>query len=253
MPERKKVKSSWFSEENAFKDAICKNMWRNSKKQFLKYFLKWEAALLRLSSSKFRYQPPLKPALLLGSGLGATRPSEDRWAMIRDHMPAESKTVFDIGSNSGYYLFQFANLGYLSHGIESDPDLVYFTSLQNYLLDAKGVSCECGRFDLRFIEHMPRYDVVLCLSIMHHIIMSEGIDVAEAVLKALVQKINHVMFFEMGQSNETKADWFYRLPRMQPDPEVWISLWLKKCGFKKIETIGTSQTTVPRYLFAAYP
>jgi hypothetical protein len=173
--------------------------------------------------------------------------------MIKNHMPAESKTVLDIGSNSGYYLFRFADLGYLCHGIESDPDLVYFTSLQNYLLDTKGVSCECGKFDLTFVQHMPRYDVVLCLSIMHHIIMAEGIDVAEAALKGLAQKTNHVLFFEMGQSNETKADWSHLLPQMEPDPEAWISQWLRKCGFKKVETIGTSQTTVPRYLFAAYP
>jgi len=122
-----------------------------------------------------------------------------------------------------------------------------------HFLETKSVSSEWGNLDLTFVQHMPRYDVVLCLSIMHHIIMSEGIDAAEAVLKGLVQKTNHVMFFEMGQSNETKADWFYRLPRMEPDPEVWISQWLKKCGFKRVETIGTSQTTVPRYLFAAYP
>jgi SAM-dependent methyltransferase len=173
--------------------------------------------------------------------------------MIKNHMGAGSKTVLDIGSNSGYYLFQFADLGFLCHGIETDPDLVYFTALQNYVLDSKGVSCECGRIDLTFIQHMPRYDVVLCLSIMHHIIMAEGIDAAEAVLNGLAQKTNHVLFFEMGQSNETKADWSHKLPRMEPNPEVWISQWLKKCGFKKVETIGTSQTTVPRYLFAAYP
>lgn len=228
-------------------------MWRKSKRQFVKYFLKWEAILLRLSSSKFRYQPLPKSVLLPGSSIGATRPCEDRWAMIKHHIPAGSKTVLDIGSNSGYYLFQFSDLGYLCHGIESDPDLVYFTSLQNYLLDAKGASCECGKFDLPFVQRMPCYDVVLCLSIMHHIIMAEGIDAAEAVLMGLVQKTNHVVFFEMGQSNETKADWSHRLPQMEPDPETWISQWLKTCGFKKVETIGTSQTTAPRYLFAAYP
>ena len=228
-------------------------MWGKSKRQFLKYFLKWQVLLLRLSSSKFRYQPTQWSALLLGPGLGATRPSEDRWTIIKSYLPAESKTVLDIGSNSGYYLFQFADLGYLCHGIDSDPDLVYFTSLQIYLLDIKGVSCECGNFDLTFVQRMPCYDVVLCLSIMHHIIMAEGISTAEAALKGLAQKTNHVVLFEMGQSNETKADWSHRLPRMEPNPEVWISQWLKKCGFKKVETIGTSQTTVARYLFAAYP
>jgi SAM-dependent methyltransferase len=224
-----------------------------SKSHLLKFFLKWQVLLLRLSSSKFKYQPTLRTAIFPVYALERTRPCEDRWAIIRSFMPAESKTILDIGSNSGYYLFRFADLGYLCHGIESDPDLVFFTSLQNYILNTKSVSCECGKFDLQFVQYMPSYDVVLCLSLMHHIIMAEGIDVAEATLRGLAQKTNHVLFYEMGQSNETKADWSHRLPQMNPDPEVWISQWLIKCGFMKVKTIGTSQTTVPRYLFAAYP
>lgn len=228
-------------------------MFGNLKRSLLKFVVRCELSSLRLLSAKFRYQPAPRGLTLFGSRINATRECEDRLAIIRNHLPASSRNVIDLGSNTGYYLFRLAEFGYLCHGLEADTDLVHFTCLAMHFLETKSVSSEWGNLDLTFVQHMPRYDVVLCLSIMHHIIMSEGIDAAEAVLKGLVQKTNHVMFFEMGQSNETKADWFYRLPRMEPDPEVWISQWLKKCGFKRVETIGTSQTTVPRYLFAAYP
>lgn len=100
---------------------------------------------------------------------------------------------------------------------------------------------------------MPRYDVILCLSVMHHIILAEGMEIAQSILQRLVARTNHALFFEMGQSNEVNADWSKRLPSMEPDPETWISQWLVRSGFRHVKTIGTSPTTVPRFLFVAYP
>jgi SAM-dependent methyltransferase len=181
------------------------------------------------------------------------RGCEDRISVIKNHLPGQSRNILDVGSNAGYYLFELAKLGYLCHGLEADPDLVHYTALAAYLQNTKGVSCEWGRLDLSYIERMPCYDVILCLSVMHHIILAEGMDFAKAIGQGLARKAKHVMFFEMGQSNEIEADWSVRLPRMEPDPETWISQWLKQCGFRRVEVIGTSPTTVPRLLFSAYP
>lgn len=161
--------------------------------------------------------------------------------------------MLDIGSNAGYYLFELAKLGYVCHGIESDPDLAHYISLMAYLMDCSNVSCEIGKLDLAYIERMPRYDAILCLSVMHHIILAEGFETADAILKQLATKTKDVLFFEMGQSNETSADWSGKLPEMAPDPETWISAWLVRSGFGRIKTIGTSRTTVPRFIIAAYP
>ena len=223
------------------------------KRSLLKFVVRCEFSALRLFSSKFRYQPMPRGLSSLGPNLGSARACEDRLVIIKNHLPQNSRNILDIGSNSGYYLVQLAELGYICHGLEPDPDLVHFTSLVMYLLNSKGVSCECGKLTLSYVQGMPCYDVVLCLSVVHHIILAEGIDVAKEIIEILALKTNHVMFFEMGQSNEIKADWSQNLPKMEPNPEIWISRWLKKCGFKRVETIGTSSTTVSRFLFAAYP
>jgi SAM-dependent methyltransferase len=188
-----------------------------------------------------------------GSRLASTRECRDRLGLIVNHLPQRSCNVLDIGSNTGYYLFELARLGYFCHGIDSDPELVCYASLMAYLTECSGVSCEVGKLDLAFIERMPSYDVILCLSVMHHIILAEGMEIADSILQQLVTKTNEVLFFEMGQSNEIDADWSGRLPRMEPDPETWISQWLVKSGFRYVKTIGTSHTTVSRFLFAAYP
>jgi hypothetical protein len=225
----------------------------NTKKALLRSFVKGQCTALRLSSAKFRYQPTPLGLSILGSGLASTRSCDDRLTLIREHLPQYSKNILDIGSNVGYYLFELSRMGYLCHGLESDPDLVCFTSLMTYATGMRGVSCECGKFDLSFVGRMPRYDVILCLSVIHHIILAEGMDVAESILQHLASKTNHVLFFEMGQSNEIQADWSKRLPAMEPDPETWISEWLLKSGFRRVKTIGVSRITVPRFLVAAYP
>ncbi len=221
------------------------------KKGLLRCIVGSQSFSLRFSSAKFRYQPAIDGLPWSQVRPSVTRSCDDRLDIIKKHLPPSSRNIFDIGSNTGYYLFELAKLGYLCHGLESDADLVYYTALSTFLLDAKRVSCECGTLDPSFVERMPSFDVIICLSVMHHIILSEGMDFAEQVLKALASKTNHVLFFEMGQSNEIEADWSVRLPAMEPDPQTWISKWLLKSGYHKVQTIGTSQTTVPRFLFAA--
>ena len=225
----------------------------NLKRSLLKFIVRCELSSLRLLSSKFRYQPAPRGLILFGNRNDATRECEDRLAIIRNHLPASSRNVIDLGSNAGYYLFRLAELGYLCHGLEPDPDLVHFTSLAMYLSNSKRVSCECGKLTSSYVQGMPYYDVVLCLSVMHHIILADGVDFAEEIIKSLALKTNHVMLFEMGQSNEIGADWSDNLPKMEPNPQIWISEWLAKCGFRCVETLGTSNTTAPRFLFAAYP
>jgi hypothetical protein len=230
-----------------------RKMFRNWKKYLLDSFVRCEVSALRFSSSKFRYQPLPRDFAAFGPILAPARGCADRLSIIKDHLPEQSRNVLDIGSNAGYYLFELAKLGCLCHGLEADSDLVHYTTLASYLQKAKGVSCEWGRLDLSYVERMPCYDVILCLSVMHHIILAEGMNFAAEIGKGLARKTRHVMFYEMGQSNETKTDWSPRLPRMEPDPETWISQWLKQCGFARVRTIGTSTVRVPRFLFAAYP
>lgn len=187
------------------------------------------------------------------SCIASARECRDRLESIVSHLPQERSNILDIGSNSGYYLFELARLEHLCHGIESDAELVCYTSLMTYLTNCKGVSCELGKLDLAAIERMPSCDVILFLSVMHHIILSEGMEIAQSIFRHLASKTNKVLFFEMGQSNELNADWSKRLPSMKPDPETWISQWLIRSGFRHVKTIGTSSTTVSRYLFMAYP
>jgi SAM-dependent methyltransferase len=215
--------------------------------------MKGQCSALRLSSTKFRYQPLSSELTTSGAHGSSTRECKDRLGLIVGHLPPEACNVLDIGSNAGYYLFELAKRGYVCHGIESDPDLVCYTSLMTYLMERGNVSCEAGELDLAYIARMPRYDVILCLSVMHHIILAEGLETANAILEKLATKTNHVLFFEMGQSNEIHADWSGRLPAMEPDPETWISGWLVKSGFRRVRTIGTSRTTAPRFIIAAYP
>jgi len=131
-------------------------MFRNWKRKFLELLVHWELLALRFSSSKFRYQPLPQSLAAFGPRLAPARDCEDRLGIIRNYLPMTRGNILDIGSNTGYYLLEFAKLAYLCQGIEPDPELVHFTSLAVYLTNSRGVSCECGRLDLALIERLPK-------------------------------------------------------------------------------------------------
>jgi SAM-dependent methyltransferase len=158
------------------------------------------------------------------------------------------ETVLDIGSNAGYFLSRLAQMGYCVHGIERDPDLVYFTNAVALVSDCQRMSCECAILDDEFLARKSKFDIVLNFSVMHHVILHEGLETATRVLTNLAKLTRKEMYLEMGHSGE-KSDWASRLPDMGSDPEDWIACWLKASGFSIVEKIGESKTTVPRPLF----
>lgn len=198
----------------------------------------------RLSSAKFRYQPaPWKSARI-----SSTRDCTDRLELVTSHLPSDSQSLLDIGSNAGFFLVNLARHGLHCHGIEQDPDLCIFTSLTAYLMDLPTVTCECTTFDQPYVQRAPTFDIVLNFSVMHHVCMAQGLPYATDLLTALSRLTRRAMFFEMGHSEEN-ADWAARLPKMTPSPEVWIGRWLTDCGFSKVRCIGQSTTTKPRPIF----
>ena len=53
------------------------------------------------------------------------------------------------------------------------------------------------------IRSLPQFDVVLCLSVLHHVIRAFGIVAAEQFLCALATRVNKVLVFEIGTADDT--------------------------------------------------
>jgi len=102
---------------------------------------------------------------------------------------------------------------------------------------------------------LPQVDVVIFLSLWHHLCRAEGFESAKNVLKEVLKRTKIVCFFETGQSTEDYESWSRDLPSMQPDPDTWITRLLVECGASHVHKLGSFDTylgPIPRTLFAAY-
>jgi len=167
----------------------------------------------------------------------------DRWELIAGEITSsQSQSFLDIGCAEGFYVLKAGERGCFALGV--DADVRRLGVAQNQLLtDAKGaVGFMHAVINPTLLEKLPPFDAVVFMSVMHHMMYTEGEAYCLAFLKKLRSRINKVMVFEMGQSNEKKNAWADKLPDMGANPHEWIKQFLLSAGFSHVEKIGESDS-----------
>jgi hypothetical protein len=171
--------------------------------QFLLQNLQWE------NGSKVLYQPLPCPELELNWRLA--RKCADRLDKMRSFLteinltPSQNISFIDLGSYYGWFVSQFLKLGFSAEGVEKDNipiqvGKIVYGNLNNSIHHNEIV---------RFLAKSERqYDVVSCLSIMHHFIYGRERGNPINLLNLLDKSTSRVMFFEMGEDHE---QWFSTL------------------------------------------
>jgi len=161
--------------------------------------------------------------------------------------------VLDLGCNVGYFCFELAKRGAKVTGIEERPDLIVIARKVNeiYDLDIKFILATLSSDSISDLDQ--RYDVVIYLSLHHHIIKTQGLEESRKILNNL-SRIGQTMFFEMGQTNEGKnfsLDWATRIPDMGDRPKEWMrEEVLIHSEFNSVVVCGATKSHgVDRFLF----
>jgi hypothetical protein len=71
-----------------------------------------------------------------------------------------------------------------------------------------------GTLDTKNMDMLPKFDVIFCLSVVHHIIRISGYEYAIEFVNKFGLKANKAVIFEMGTSDESSMDWCGKLPDM---------------------------------------
>ncbi|MDD5032402.1 MAG: DUF1698 domain-containing protein [Patescibacteria group bacterium] len=216
------------------------------------FFNLYEWLLIR---SYPRYQPVFYRGKLTA---GSDRDCLDRWKLIKEEIKKfKIKTVVDIGCAEGFYVLQSAKeCGCLSLGVEADIRRLSMAQSQTTSEKIMPAGFLLAEVDEQFIEKMPAFDLVIFMSVMHHLMYSRGEEYCRNLLNKLRGKINKVMIFEMGQSDELENAWAAKLPDMGSDPHQWIAVFLKSAGFSEVTKIGESDSYKKdknRAIFRAVP
>lgn len=127
------------------------------------------------------------------------------------------KSILDVGCCYGYFLNGFSKLSNNIKGIENGKNPLRVCQIF-YPNIAKNVVKEDFT---QTIEQYEKYDIVLFLSTIHAIIISEGLEYATEILQKIDKVTADILFFDMGQENESIYE--YSLEGWNPES---ISEWI---------------------------
>jgi cyclopropane fatty-acyl-phospholipid synthase-like methyltransferase len=201
------------------------------------------------------YQPVYVGGKLTKKG---DRDIYDRWEMIKKEIVSlKAQSVVDLGCAEGFYVMQAAKeFDCLSVGVESSLARLKVAQNQVVMEKNRPAGFVLGVVDEKFLEKMPQFDLVIFMSVMHHMMYKHGEAYCRNIMRKLHPKIGKAMIFEMGQSDESFHDWSKRLPDMGTNPHEWIEQFLRSCEFSKVTKIGESdsyRSGIKRAIFRVEP
>jgi len=218
----------------------------------------YRAALGGLQSLHIKSYEIYQPVLGRNKEARGARECETRWRAIeqslRDH---GSQSLIDLGSCEGYYVIKAAQAGLpFCVGVDFDQRRTFTSSSQAVLHDLPHAAFMIATVDEALLDAMPKFDTVVFMSVLHHIMYDKGLDHCRRLMQMLHEKVGKCLIFEMGQSDEDQESWAKDMPDMGADPHEWIKDFLLSAGFHSVETIALTRSflgEVDRALFKALP
>ncbi len=209
------------------------------------------ATLAIAATGKKRYEP----VEVGGRRFKNLRDSEHRWKVMAETLREYNvRNVLDIGCAEGWFVRRAATeLNCFAIGIEAS-DRVLIGELARLHDEVERMAIMRTRLSARDIHDLPKFDAVICMSVVHHIIRSDGVAVAEEFVRALAQRAEKLLIFEMGTADE--KSWTAMLPELPQGQETFVVGFLERCGFRNVRVIAESlayHREVKRLLFAAEP
>lgn len=202
-----------------------------------------DAALFRIDNFP---RPDYHPTDDTPDGARRSDGARSRWARIESLLepaPPVVATALDIGCNGGYFTLNLARRGVAVVGVEREPKFrrTVATSLR------RGGFANAGVLDLDVtpttVDLLPAADLVLFLSVWHHMVKAWGLDAADGLLSSIWAACRGVMFFDSGET-EMPASW--GLPDLGPDAAAWYAEHLEQtCESGRVVALGRHQAFGP--------
>jgi O-antigen chain-terminating methyltransferase len=159
------------------------------------------ARLSALVASVEPYQPIYGQPELVPAPRRVSRDRADRIAMaLGDRV--DGLRVLDLGCSFGYMSFYLAERGAETEGWDIDPATSEIARLTQEIngLRARFVVRELTPASAARIDP-DQFDVVLLLSLLHHVVHFQGLEAARDIVKTLLQRAP-ILILEMGRAGE---------------------------------------------------
>lgn len=169
----------------------------------------------------------------------------------------EAQSFCDLGCAEGHYVRHAANdHGLFSVGVDGDPERLRRAAAVAILDEDWSSGFVQMDITCDSLRRLPPFDIIACMSLLHHIIHRRGLDEAHLLLSAIAEKASKCMIFDMGGPDEIENPWAGSLSMLSGDVDQRIGEMLARCGFKNIQVVGKTagfNSTVTRSMFIAEP
>lgn len=154
---------------------------------------------------------------------------EQRLKQIQRNINLKGKTVLDLGCSGGYFSINLAKDAKQVVGVDADKEIIHQNKELVRRLGINNVEFFHAALTPKYIKSLPEYDVVLFLSVFHHMLATSDAyswnsnKSSEEAFEALlaIRKKARMLVFEMGYPDEG-YDWSSKLSFMSPDPVSWV-------------------------------
>jgi hypothetical protein len=198
-----------------------------------------------------------EPVDIGGRRYAGARESDVRWEAISNALKVFGvRNMLDVGCAEGWFLRRAAaDMQIFAIGAEVS-DRLMLGELARLYDDQDRTAIMRALMTPDDIRDLPKFDAVMCLSVVHRIIKAHGVKGGEDFVRALADRAEKVLIFEMGTSEEAGLAWSDVLPDMPEGQEAFVKGFLEKCGLKDVRLVGTSAAfhkDTERLLFTAVP
>ncbi|HYH71308.1 MAG TPA: DUF1698 domain-containing protein [Methyloceanibacter sp.] len=196
-----------------------------------------------------------EPVEIKGRRFANVRDSDERWQAVSSALREYgARNVLDVGCAEGWFVRRAATDNQcFAIGIEStDVGIVGELTRLHDRVERSAIVRTFVTPDT--IRSFPKFDAVLCMSVVHHVVRAFGIASGEQFLRALATRTDKVFIFEIGTADE--SSWTPFMPEQHDGQEAFVRNLLSRCGFKNIRVIGKTAAfhrEVERLLFLAEP
>jgi SAM-dependent methyltransferase len=198
---------------------------------------------------------PYEPVEIGGRRFDNVRDSDVRWHAVATVLKQFGvRNVLDVGCAEGWFVRRAAtDLHCFAVGIEAS-DCMAVGELSRLYDRAERMATIRSFVGPKDLLALPKFDAVICMSVVHHIIRAYGLATAGEFVTALASRASKVLIFEVGTAEE--SSWTEFLPELSQGHEVFVRDFLERCGLRNVRVIAESPSyhrEVQRLLFVAEP
>ena len=164
---------------------------------------------------------------------------EERFKIIKAHLPIQRGDLLDIGAHWGYFCHKFEDEGFNCYAIEEDAMNVYFLEKLKKAENRKFKIIYGSIFDYR---DKTNFDVVLAFNVFHHFLKTK--ETYYRLIELLKRLDMQVMFFQAHLPDSPQMKGAYR----NYDCDEFINFILENSRLKEVMYINKAKDERPIYI-----